>query len=436
VVADPGQIWQRAETVVWWDFIDPGAALPPDPWSHAERTALSAARIDLDDRRTALARLTRGWRSAVLNAGQRLLLVRPRNVAGKATLLHPLWHDLGAGRSAEELALVTVDAAMALRQPHFTLLGSRDERVALTAITLPAAHANWPVATGRITPVRQHSASSIELLLGCRLAWTLHYAARIRSGSLVVLPDDNLLIGNLAHAIAAELFRDRETLASAETAEMAKSLFDRLLPQMAAPLLQPGQETIRHRAREGIAAGLEALVGILNEADLRVEGCEIERRLPDDAGELMGRLDMVCRAPDGTRAVIDLKWSNNADWREAEVTEGRSVQLALYAHLESAASSSLGSAGFFMLRQRRLLHLGDGALPGRSVDGLALRHVWQRIDVARRQTFAALAAGQVVAEGDGIRERLEFPPPAVEGLVAACRFCDYRQLCGTDRAAS
>jgi hypothetical protein len=89
-----------------------------------------------------------------------------------------------------------------------------------------------------------------------------------------------------------------------------------------------------------------------------------------------------------------------------------------------------------MLRQRRLLHPGDGALPGRSIDGSALRHVWERIDVARRQTFAALAAGQVVAEGDAIRQRLELPPPAVEGLVTACRFCDYRQLCGIDRTAS
>ena len=433
VVGGPGQIWRHAATVIWWDFVDPGTALPPDPWSTAERTALQAAGIGLDDRRSALARLTRSWRSAVLNAEERLLLVRPRRLAGKPTLAHPLWHELAAGRRADELARVTVDGAQALRQSRFGLLGNRDRRVALESLALPAVRADWSVAADRIPPLQRHSASSIERLLGCRLAWTLHSAARIRSGGLIVLPNDNLLIGNLAHAIAAELFRDRERLEATDVAEQATSLFDRLLPLMAAPLLQPGQETVRHRARAGIAAGLTTLVELLNEAELRVEGCEIERRVPDGDGELMGRLDMVCRAPDGSRVVVDLKWSTGSSRREAELAEGRSVQLALYAHLESAASRATASSGFYMLRQRRLLHLGDGALPGRAVDGPGLREVWQKVDTARRQAFAAVRAGHVVAEGDALHELIDLESPALPGLVATCAFCDYRQLCGVGR---
>jgi hypothetical protein len=434
VVGGPGQIWRQATTVVWWDFVDPGTALPPDPWSTAERAALQATGIGLDYRRTSLARLTRGWRSAVLNAKERLLLVRPRRLAAKPTLAHPLWHELVAGRRAEEVAQVTVDAAEALRRQAFSLLGSRDRRVAVTPQTLPEVRADWSVTPGRIAPMQQHSASSIERLLGCRLAWTLHYAARIRSGGLIVLPDDNLLIGNLAHAIAAELFRDKETLEAAAADELATSLFDRLLPLMAAPLLQPGQETLRHRARKGIAAGLTALVEVLNQADLRVEGCEVDRRVPYEDGDLMGRLDIVCRAPDGRRIVIDLKWSNSSRRREAELAEGRSVQLALYAHLQSAVSEGSSSAGFYMLRQRRLLHLGDGALPGWAVDGPDLREVWQTVDTARSQAFAAARAGHVVAEGNALREHFDLEPPALAGLVAACTFCDYRQLCGVGRA--
>lgn len=436
VVDSPGQIWNRAETVVWWDFLDPGAANAVDPWSRAERAALARAGVALEGQNLALGRSAFGWRSAVANAAQRLLLVRPRSVAGAPSVIHPLWHEITAEREPQEVSRLIVDAGDALRASAFTLLGSQDRRSPLEPLAVPGPCSDWRVSPNRITPPATVSASSIEKLLGCRLAWTLHYVAMIRAGDLVVLPNENLMIGSLAHAIAAEIFGSGDTWDAETAGARARGLFARMVPTMAAPLALPGREVERYRAEQDIADAIRDLAALLEQARVRVIGCEVERSMPLDDSELVGRLDLICEARSGQRVVLDLKWSQSAGYREAELGDGRSVQLATYAKLEAAESGAPTSAGYFMLRQKRLLFLGQQPFPAKTwIEGPSLETVWQRVNDARLQILQSLAAGEITAEGDEMRNTEDLGEPIVAGTQATCGYCDYRQICGLRRAA-
>lgn len=438
VVDSPGQIWGRAKTVVWWDFLDPGVAPAVDPWSCAERTALAQAGVAVEDPGRTLSRSTFGWRSALANAAQRLLLVRPRSVAGAPSVIHPLWHEITAGREPQEVSRLTVDAGDALRAAAFTLLGSQDRRIALKPLTVPGPCSDWRVSPSRITAPPTVSASSIEKLLGCRLAWTLHHVAGIRAGDLVVLPDENRMIGILAHAIAAEIFGGGDNLdaEAAGASVSASALFDRMLPTLAAPLALPGREVIRYRAAQDIADAIRTLAELLEQARVRVIGCEVERQMPLGDCELLGRLDLVCETPDRQRAVVDLKWTKNSRFREAELSEGRSVQLATYAKLATAESEAFSSAGYFMLRQKRLLFRGQQPFPEDTwIEGPPLDVVWQSVNDARLQILQRLVDGEITAEGDEMRKTEDLGQPVLAGVQASCGYCDYRQICGLRRAA-
>ncbi len=79
-----------AREAIWWGFLggDPGAA--PEPWTAAERDALSARGVRVaapGARRDAEAH---AWRRPVLAASDRLVLVRWRLEGAAATTAHPL----------------------------------------------------------------------------------------------------------------------------------------------------------------------------------------------------------------------------------------------------------------------------------------------------------------------------------------------------------
>src|SRR3546814_15293237 len=73
---------------------------------------------------------------------------------------------------------------------------------------LPVARAVWMTPAGfavRVANVTE-SATSLESVLSCQLMWALRHVARLRPGRVRSIPDANQLLGNLAHALAREVF--------------------------------------------------------------------------------------------------------------------------------------------------------------------------------------------------------------------------------------
>jgi ATP-dependent helicase/nuclease subunit B len=421
----PGALISPAETVVWW-LTDPPAGSPA-PWRAAERIWMAEHGLEPDDAVARRGREQTALFRAVSRATSRLVLVRPRAADGEAAPAHPLLADLHAC-FGDSLDGAWIEAG-SLRRGG--IIGGRTlPTTELQAVSPPPARRDWTVPAGAVIGRNVESPSGMETLLACRLAWVLRYGARLRIHGPAALPDMDRLTGSFVHRVLQRLFESRAA-APDGSAGRARDIFERLLPQEAAPLLQPGQEATRARALTLLTEAVAVLTRRLAASGLEVEAVERTLRRPMPNGTVLeGRLDLLLRRPsDNLRLVLDAKWTRSGKRHRAALAGDESVQLAAYAWLAEALGWNV-NAGYFLLRQARLYTARAEPIDDTAVAGADLPRAWDRAMRTYAAELAAVQAGRIVAAGvpDTIvseqdqEDRLELAPP--------CDWCDYRPLCG------
>ena len=238
-VRQPGQVWGDADTVVWWGFGAASVGRPTEIWTAEEAAALRAGGCLPDDSAAILARESAGWRRAVLNARERVVLVVPPGADGEEGA-HPLLHEL-APLLADCPDGIHVDAESVLARESTQFGGRTIMRRRAAAIGLPQPRPVWSVPPGTIKPRPVEAATSIELLLGCPFAWTLRYSAKVRPSQRRELPEGEQLLGLLAHALAAEIFKPGPPPTPAKARRLAEERLPGLIEEMASPLRLPGR---------------------------------------------------------------------------------------------------------------------------------------------------------------------------------------------------
>ena len=278
------------------------------------------------------------------------------------------------------------------------------------------------------------SITSVKQLIECPLAWALKYGAHIRPGALNVLPDDDKLIGIVAHAIVERLFEQRKAWRPDEAAIEASRLFDALAVELAAPLLRGGNSVEYQRAKVGVVDAIRQFVIIISNAGLTMRDCEQEVEVPFEPGQkFKGFLDLALEDARGNSIIIDMKWSK----QDRVIDAMRSAKGALSnspptrGSRDSRAAIRSGPATS-MMRQQTLLftepvpfskahqrrpRLGPSANVARPSAGVRSTHGGSGSGRAHREK--AFPADEEDADVD--------PMPQID---AGCRFCDYRPLCG------
>jgi len=425
-VAHPGAFWGEADTVVWWNFVDTGERPPRSAWSAAELAELSSSGIELDSPAAHARRLARAWEQPLLGARGRLILVRSTLTADGEAPAHPLAHRLAPVLEADA---DRVQIEQTCHAERLALFGREIERRPLEARALPAAAAAWAVPTGfaGLAATRRQSATSLEDLFACQFQWALKHVGRVRPGRSRALPDANRLMGNLAHAMAREIFLPGSPPAPEVASATAAAAFDRLVDEMAAPLRAPAAAADLVLARTRLPGAMAALSRTLTANQLEI--VEAEQAVEGVFGDLSltGSIDLVARDPAGRLVVIDLKWTRSPKSRREELESGSAVQLAVYAALLNA--SSPGEGGYFLLNQREFLVPAGGRLQGRAVAApTGLAQTWVAVAQNWRDLDANIASRGLVACGvEGATDLL----PASLTLVrnVRCDRCDYRTLC-------
>lgn len=422
-----GGLWAPTPHVVWWNFSAASAdGMCTSPWSAAERAALAMAGCALPTSQIAAARHEADWCRAALLATETLVLVRSELDRGATSGSHPLAHRLAPLLRPHGGARPVEAAAEELLRECSASVGART--IARQQATSSAPAGRRPVwETGHDLAARiaerVESATSLEDMLGCQLKWFLKHVARLSAGSLEGLPDSRRMLGNLAHALAAEVFvpgriPDPETV-ERETIARIEALID----AMAAPLRQPGRSSELADARARLPGTLAAFARLLADAGISVEAMEEKLQADLDEGmKLEGRLDMRISTSQGP-GVIDIKWSGKSHGKRLEA--GTAVQLAAYARLAGAAP-----VGYYVLEEKRLYSGEAAPLPGDVV--AASRSAADTFNAAVADWTIwrhVTASGRLIAGGlDSASEHL---PPGLDGPPSeeACRYCDYRALC-------
>jgi ATP-dependent helicase/nuclease subunit B len=425
-VPHPGAVWAPTPTVVWWDFRS-SAAGRRQPWSEAEREELSAGGCPPDDVGLPGRAASAAWERAVMNASDHLLLIAGGLDSGDEEALHPLAYRMAS--ATDRLAdRVRIEDAMA--SGSFALAGRHLRRVAVEAVALPLARSRWATPPGYGTRMagRAESASSFENLLSCQLMWALKHVAGLRAGRSRAIPDANRLLGNLAHALACEIFRPGPPPSQAQATEATVRLLEGRIDELAAPLRHPGLATQLADARERLPTAMGMLARTLAENDLTVEATELQASADlEDALAVRGAVDLVARDAAGHRVIVDLKWTRSAKTRYDELRSGTAVQLATYGAMLSPDEPY--RAGYFLLNQRQFATLSGNGLIGRSIEGRrGFPETWAAVRESWTRLCAAADAGGLVARGvTGWRDHLPDEMPIVREV--RCERCDYATLC-------
>lgn len=426
-VLHPGAVWAPRDAVVWWNFVATREGAVRSPWTEAERAELAAADCPADGMTSAARAASAAWERAVLNARDRVVFVSGGRGCGTDDGLHPLSHRLAP---ALDRVALRVGLETALRVPRFTLAGTVIERRAVEARALPAARFEWTVPAGfatRLTDTAE-SATSLENLFSCQLMWALRHVARLRPGRVRSIPDANQLLGNLAHAIAREVFAPGDPPGRAGAERQTRELLEDRIDQLAAPLRHPEFAEELNFARRRLPVAMAALAGCLAENGLTVEATEMQvSGTFETLLSMRGAVDLVARDRAGETVIVDLKWTRSERSRLNELASGRAVQLATYGALVSGDRPY--RAGYFLLNQRQFLTLAGNGLVGRPVEARrTFTETWDAIVASWRTWRTGADNGTLLATGvEGVADRI----PAELGIEREvhCGWCDYATLC-------
>ena len=425
-IAGPGALLGSPRAVVWWGFTRERAPRPPRlRLSRDERAALAAAGVTAPDAGAWMAHEAERWRRPIALASEAVVLVCPRtDESGGPAYPHPLWDELIA--AMPEPALGARLAAPQMRLPIPGTSGAWTEarrvRVALRPRPVPVERARAARALG----LRElDSASSIEDLLGCSLAYVLRYTGDLGVGlSRPAARPGPLLCGDLVHHVLARVFAGGALDPDAAAARAA-AIADAELPRLAETFLLPDHQAERVAARRAILEAARVVAACIAQAGAAIRGVEVELEGTLGPARLRGRLDLLLSEPDH---VIDFKWGG-AGHRE-RLRAGAAVQLALYAHL-ARTGPVLPGVAYLLARARRLVAARGTSLPGASEPTrYSALEMLRATEAALERRLRELAGGELAAPGaaeDAPASRLA---DGVLRVAPACARCELDGLCG------
>ncbi|MCL6422640.1 PD-(D/E)XK nuclease family protein [Brachybacterium sp. JHP9] len=458
-------------TVLWWAPSD-GPTEPPARWDPLEVQHLEhgGARLLAPQ---ALAQLHVDAALRGLHRAQRIIAVLPGRAAETALPPSGLLALLEAEAGLSEAARLAPEALIDEHLRTWTVGGHALPLAPARADSAeiapsPAVHQVPPAA--HLLP-RRLSFSQISGLLACPHHWLLEYPLALRPAASAALPTGISMVGTLVHAVV-------ENLVAAHTeepglgmrmevpsAQEIGTMFDALVPRLAAELALPEREAERSTLREQATHALTELFTRLRDAGLRITGTESRFELPlllevagrEHAVQFVGSRDLDAVSEDGQRIVIDLKWSH-AQRRYTELYEaGDAIQLASYAwsvaHADAADAQPLPSVAYGLLRSGSFIG-GPSALDPRGLAPLDSDRSWNRMIATLQETLAEIAQGRIrcgcvthleaagIAPGTGEAAARRALDKALEAQKASARaqerialthYCassDYAQLCG------
>lgn len=426
-IAHPGSLWASTGAVLWWNFGPSAEGRDRAPWTNAEREELRAAGCPADDLSLAGLAVSQAWERAILCARDDLILVSFGLGSDLEESLHPLAHRLRAAMSvvAQKGSLDEAFSSNAYRLGR-TLL----RREAVVHDPLCAARTSWPAPPGfaETRDLHLQSASSLEALLSCQLMWALRYVARLRPGRVRSIPDVNRLLGNLAHAIAREIFAPGPPPSPDRAKAEALALLEGRIDELAAPIRHPEYADELAFARRRLPEAMASLAETLIANDLTVEATELQVSAEaEEALSMTGSVDLVARDPQGYAVILDLKWSRSDKSRIAELTDGTAIQLATYGTMVSPDAPY--RAGYFLLNQRQFATLKGSGLIGREVAGSrTFAETWEAIRLSWGMWRSNADRGQLIATGVADAEDL-VPATLLIRREVRCDWCDYATLC-------
>lgn len=445
VVNHPGQIWGKAENIIWWGFHKNMSGPSVRTWTSKERGWLREHGVNLLEEDVRRRREAAAWQRAARLSNKRLILFAPAKVKGKEISIHPLWDEIryAIAKDHNTEKKITIEAADIRKQSRFSIPGMEFERTPLQTTKIPDPIRTWRVPENIVVPREVESATSFEGLIGCPLKWTFTYVANVKPGKILSLPHESIMLGNLGHVILETLITEKTDWSEEEVGIRTGDLFDQLTPRLAATLLEPQNGILRSETRFKLQKSLQKFFKVLNHAGITIQDTEIElQKTWSDGVEFNGRLDLIGETASGNKILFDAKWSRKPSNYKVRL-ENLSVQLTLYHWLLAEDDNQELPVAYFMLRSGDFFSLPHGDFPSdHHVAGPSLLESHQVLRQSVQDIWSQLLKGTIIAPGvpskGNTDKRTEDGQELSEDSFVTtidppCAYCEYQNLCGFRR---
>lgn len=285
----------------------------------------------------------------LLRAEKNLILVMCKHRAGEATQKHPLIVRLE--QQVENLA-------------DFIVTPSLDVEVMEEVVPFTNASADGEVRFDHADKLHwpSHlSPTGIGTLVEYPFDYLMEKMLYINVDGMAQMSDTKTTMGNVAHAVIEQLFAPSESKRTASAQEIKQRImaeyeetFSQTLEAKGAILLLPENKLAGKLLYEQLSNCLEVLVGILEDNQLSVIGCE--RRV--EYQEFLGYMDMVLEDQEGHPVVFDFKWTSSKKYHRGLLEQNRSIQLELYRYLLThEGKDEVKRVAYFLMPEAQLYSL-------------------------------------------------------------------------------
>lgn len=368
ILRHPGALFEHVDVLAWWGATEPSRPHGA-PWTIAELERLQHAGITPLSPGCLVERETRAWERMILATRRRLILLLPQQQGGAVVARHPFLNRLQGLVGKSPLPIQNVDVRLRAAQAPPGIAFAETP-----PYSLPELRRWWRLPEGvKLSARAEESFSSAEKFLYSPYHWVLQHPARLRRGVLSSqIHSAQRLHGNLIHRLTERLFNeppptglDWRHATQCAVEAWVSGHWDRLLETEGASLLVPGYLTENARLRAEAERSLWQLIQWLHTAGVVGAVANLHPTAQIfQAGFIGGHIDLVVTNAAGRKAVLDLKYGGRDD-KERQMKAGIPLQLAIYAYLLTERSQAdWPAAGFFILKDQKLLTRDHGFFPG------------------------------------------------------------------------
>jgi ATP-dependent helicase/nuclease subunit B len=289
----------------------------------------------------------------------------------------------------------------------------------INGLALPSEQRWWSLSTSVPAPRETESYSSLSTLVTKPYEYVLKYNAKLSEGSLVSLPFDARLKGNLSHKIIERWFMTNPWNGIKPNLLEIDEWFDRELDSIilstALPLTAPGMRSERFNYQSQIRHAMVKLFEQLEQSGIQELLVEHKVNRSVNATNIEGTIDLFGKLTDGRWVIIDMKWGGRKRYQE-ELKNGYYLQLATYAHLAGSINANrVADVAYFILSEGTLITASPHIFPTATFIEPRESHqmpsqVWSAFKNTFEWRLKQLQAGRIEVTGGNAEADLDSEP--------------------------
>jgi len=426
IVGHTGSIIDSCDHLIWWDFSSSNVSGHHETFfSKAEVAELLDNKIAWADPELRSVLEAQSWIWPILNTKKTALLVSQLlDVEGNANSFHPLLDEIIPKKIRQKWK----------SQVHVNLLEkqSKPTKAFLKSIGASAnkktedhfiSRPEWIASNDQITLREVESASSLSKLLGCDLAYVLTYKAHLSGEDSASIEYNERIMGIIAHEVISLVFKKGANITPKDAIAEANKLLDGIIKDKAPQILQKERARELSDLKQVVLRDVEFYANFIQDNKLSIVEAEVHIPKSDKTLGLVhvnGQIDHILADSSGNQIIVDHKFGG-AKWKEKDLIDGKSLQLALYSKLVSGKSHP--DLAYHIINNNKILVLNKSFNRAQQVNGPDSAEVLLDAEKKIAEKAKILKSGKLTAHGViDENEKERFPAP--------CGYCEYKGICG------